>query len=351
LRDHSVWHAIVKGWFQQLDRERFQLLAFHLGAQQDAETTLARSCAAHFESGPKTLRQWVDAIRGQSPDVLLYPEIGMDPMALRLASLRLAPTQAACWGHPESSGLPTVDYYLSAEGMEPAGAGRNYSEKLVSLPNLGCFFEPRPAEGPRPATLGELGIDTDCPVFVCPGVPYKYAPQHDWVFPELARRLGRCQFVFFNHRAQAQMERVRTRLQEAFAARGLPPEHFIVFAPWLTKAAFQGVMSQARACLDTIGFSGFNTALQAVQAGLPIVTREGLFLRGRFASGILKRMGIPELVAASEQDYVDLAERIARDDAFRERVVVRIENTRDSLYRDLAPIRALEQFLLGAQGR
>lgn len=349
LRDHSVWHAIVKGWFQELDRERFQLLAFHLGGPEDAETALARSSAAHFEAGPKALRQWVDAIRGQRPDMLVYPEIGMDPMALKLASLRLAPVQAACWGHPETSGLPTIDYYLSAQDMEPPGAQANYSERLVALPHLGCFFEPRSADGPRPR-LGELGIEEDGPVLVCPGVPFKYAPQHDWVLAELARRLGRCQFVFFAHRAQAQMDRVRVRLRAAFTAQRLDPERYLVFVPWLTKAAFQGVMSRAHACLDTIGFSGFNTALQAVEAGVPIVTREGRFLRGRFASGILKRMGLSELVAASEHDYVELAERIARDDGYRERVAARISGNRGSLYRDPAPIAALEEFLLNAQG-
>src|SRR5262249_52464564 len=198
--------------------------------------------------------------------------------------------------------------------------------------------------------LRELGIREDGAVLVCPGVPFKYAPQYDWIFPELARRLGNCQFVFFDHRAQAQMERMRVRLRAAFVAQGLDPDRFLVFAPWLTKAAFQGVMSQAHACLDTIGFSGFNTALQSVQAGLPIVTREGRFLRGRFASGILKRMGLSELVAASEQGYVELAERIARDSAYRERVTTRIKGNRDSLYRDAAPIGALAEFLLGAQG-
>jgi len=349
LRDHSVWHAIVKGWFQELDRDRFSICAFHLGIQADKETAFARARAAHFEAGPKTLREWIEAIRGQRPDVLIYPEIGMDPMALKLASLRLAPIQAACWGHPETSGLPTMDYYLSAEAMEPAGAQAHYSEKLVALPRLGCFFEPRAADGPRPA-LRELSIEDDCPVFVCPGVPFKYAPPNDWVFPELARRLGRCQFVFFDHRAKAQMERVRTRLRAAFAERGLDPDRFLVFAPWLTKAAFQGVMSQAHACLDTLGFSGFNTALQAAQAGLPIVTREGRFLRGRFASGILKRMGIPELVAPSTESYVDLAEKIARDCAYRARLAARVTSARESLYRDVAPIRALEDFLLAAHG-
>jgi protein O-GlcNAc transferase len=346
LRDHSVWHAIVKGWFQRLDPERFPLFAFHLG-KDDEETGLAKSCAAHFDAGPKSVREWVEAILRQRPDVLIYPEIGMDPTALKLASLRLAPVQIATWGHPETTGLPTIDYYLSAEYLEPPGAQANYSEKLVVLPNLGCYFEPRAIKA-DPLQLRELGIDADGPLLVCPGVPFKYTPQHDWIFPELARRLGRCQFVFFAHHRRALTDRLRTRLQRAFAAQGFDADRFVVFVPWLTKAGFLGLMSQAHVCLDTIGFSGFNTALQAVQAGLPLIAREGRFMRGRLASGILKRLGLQELVAASDEAYVALAEKLVLDAPYREQVVARMARARHVLFADASVIGALEEFLQNA---
>src|SRR6185295_14418493 len=168
---------------------------------------------------------------------------------------------------------------------EPPGAAANYSEKLVALPHLGCYFEPREAT-PLLPELAALGLDGDEPLLICPGVPFKYAPEHDRVFPEIARRLGRCRFVFFTHHRRPLSDRLQARLQVAFRAQGLQAERFVAFVPWLNKPAFLGLMSQAHVCLDSIGFSGFNTALQAVQAGLPIDAREGRFLRGRLASGI-----------------------------------------------------------------
>ena len=350
LRYHSVWSAIAKGWFQELDPRRFALYAFHIGIDEDQETAFAKSRAAHYERGPKELREWVDAIAAQELDVLIYPEIGMDPMTVRLASLRLAPVQAASWGHPETSGLPTIDYYLSGEELEPEAAQAHYTESLVALPHLGCHFEPLNI-APAPVDPAQAGIDPRLPLLICPGVPFKYAPQHDWVFPEIARRLGRCRFIFFAHWTRTLSDRLARRLQVAFKARGLSYERFVTFIPWQTPAGFLGWLRQADVYLDTIGFSGFNTALQAVECGLPIVTREGRFLRGRLASGILKRLGLHELVVPTEQAYADLVVRLAEDSAYREALAARIEGSRAALYEDRAPVRALEDFLgRAAQG-
>ena len=69
--------------------------------------------------------------------------------------------------------------------------------------------------------------------------------------------------------------------------------------------------------LDTIGFSGYNTAVQAIECGLPMVTWEGRFLRGRLASGVLRRMSLTELIVQTKADYVNLAVRLATDRTIR----------------------------------
>jgi predicted O-linked N-acetylglucosamine transferase (SPINDLY family) len=347
FRDHSVWNAIVRGWFQQLDSARFALQAFCLDPYEDAETRYARSRAARFEQGHAGLRQWTAVILDAQPDVLIYPEIGMDPMSVRLASMRLAPVQAASWGHPETTGLPTIDAYLSAADLEPPSAQAHYTERLVALPNLGCFVQPDTVQA-LPPDKAAWGIEADAPLLICPGTPFKYAPEHDWVLAEIARRLERCRMVFFEYRTRALSALLRERLATAFAGRGLEFGRYAVFVPWQSRAAFHGLLRSADVFLDTIGFSGFNTALQAVECGLPIVTREGRFLRGRLAGGILKRIGLPDLVAADEAQYVALAVGLAQDAGYRTEIRRRMETGRSMLYGDTAPIRALEDFL--AQG-
>lgn len=349
FREHSVWNALIKGWLERLDPQRFEITAYCLAAAEDAETRFARSRAARFVQGAGDLQHWVDAILDARPDVLIYPEVGMDPMTLKLASLRLAPLQAAAWGHPETTGLPTMDCFLSAQDLEPAAAQAHYTERLVALPHLGCFLRPAAVDTVA-ADLGQWRIDADSPLLLCPGAPFKYAPEHDAVLPVIARQLGRCQFVFFTHWTRALSGKLQQRLASAFEREGLDAERYLRFVPWLSRPAFYGLMQRADVFLDTIGFSGFNTALQAVECGLPVVTREGRFLRGRLASGILKRLELQEMVAAGADDYVALAVRLARDRSYRERVRGQIEARRHVLYEDVAPIRALEDFLARAAG-
>ena len=100
--------------------------------------------------------------------------------------------------------------------------------------------------------------------------------------------------------------------------------------PWQDKPAYHALMGRADLMLDTIGFSGFNTAMQAIECGLPIVAREGRFMRGRFGSGILRTLGLDELVAADEKAYVDLAVAVASDRERRGALQRQIEDTREA---------------------
>jgi protein O-GlcNAc transferase len=346
IRDHSVYQTLVKGWLGQLDRRRFEVGVLHLGLNPDQETRRARVQADFFMDGVRSLPQWVDAIRSADLDVLVFPEIGMHALTLQLASLRLVPHQLAAWGHPETTGLPTIDYYLSAQGLEPPEAQDHYSEKLMVLPNLGCYYEPY-GLAPIPADFDRLGIAGGGPVFMSAGMPFKYAPQHDHVFVQIARRLERCRLVFFTAPVPRLTEALRERLSAAFRNGGLDPSSHLVFVPWQNPAEFFGLMRRVDVLLDTIDFSGFNTIMQAIECDLPLVAYEGRFMRGRFGSGIVRRAGLPDLIARTCDEYVELAVRLATDHGLRDDVRERMKAGKDRLFRDRAAIDGLEEFLVG----
>jgi protein O-GlcNAc transferase len=343
--EHSVFRALTRGWLEHLDHDAFETTVFHLGARHDAATALARSCADHFEAEPRNLPDWARAIREAELDALIYPEIGIDGSTLALASVRLAPRQFAAWGHPETSGLPTIDAFLSAEAFEPAGAEAHYSERLIRLPHLGVYLEP-PAAETAALNLDALEIPHRTPWFVCPGTPYKYDPVHDGVWIEIARRVPNSTLVFFRYERPALSDRLRQRLEGGFVAAGLDARR-LRFTPWQPRPVFRELLRQATGYLDTLGFSGFNTLMTAVDAGLPCVALEGRFLRGRLGSGILRYLGLDELVACDPAAYVETAVRLGTDPVYRAAVSARVQAAAARAYADVSAVRALEKCLTG----
>jgi predicted O-linked N-acetylglucosamine transferase (SPINDLY family) len=182
-------------------------------------------------------------------------------------------------------------------------------------------------------------------MLICPGTPFKYQPEHDHVFVEIAQRAPQCQFLFFRPVASALADQFRGRLGRVFAAAHLDFADFGRFLPWQTFNQYHGLLKRADVFLDTIGFSGYNSAIQAIECGLPVVTREGAYLRGRLASGILRRIGLVELIAADESAYVDLAVRLIEDDQFRQQMRQSIAERRAVLFGDLTPMKPFEELL------
>jgi protein O-GlcNAc transferase len=358
IHEHSVWIAITRGWVFNLDRTQFELFLFQLIPTSDQETENARRAVACFEDQPTNLSAWAQAIKGKDLDVLIYPEIGMDPLTVRLASMRLAPVQAATWGHPETSGLPTMDLYISADALEPLNASDNYSETLARLPNLGVYVEPlTPAI--LKTKLRSLNLPGNEPLLLCPGAPFKYSPLYDEVWVQIAKHLRKKflrwnsggRLVFFRSRSETMDRLLECRLRAAFHKADVEFDAHVSIIPNLDRPRFFGLMRQSALMLDTLGFSGFNTALQAVECGLPVLAFEGEFMRGRLASAIMRQLELPELVATTKEDFVQKAIELAGDSGRRRRLRTEIIKRRKVLFCDLAPVRALERHLADAVTR
>jgi len=348
IHDHSVWNAIIKGWVSELSKNTFELNIFYLGSLVDDETRFAQARANTLIDPNKTFSEWAKTIHEYQIDILIYPELGMHQESLQLASLRLAPLQIASWGHPETTGLDTIDHYFSAELMEGGGAQNHYVENLVELPHIGCYYFPL---RPQCASLdfNKLGLDPTRPILLCPGTPYKYLEKYDSVFPEIATKLKNCQLVFFT-KASWSAFRLEERLRCKFKLANLQYDEHVNFIPWLNREEFFSLMNQATVYLDTIGFSGFNTAMQAIECNLPIVTMRSQFLRGNLAAAPLNQMGLNDLIADDEQGYVDQVVKLVTNDLYRTQVRGQIEIRKEILFEDKTVIEELELFLIAKHG-
>jgi predicted O-linked N-acetylglucosamine transferase (SPINDLY family) len=229
--------------------------------------------------------------------------------------------------------------------FEPPSGERFYRERLVRLANIGVCYTP-PELALADVDLVSLGLSASRPIALCPGTPFKYVPASDQLFVEIAKKAPMCQLVLFDDGRGAFGTQLRNRLEIAFATAGLKFDAHIVVISWLDRARWRGLLARSTVVLDTIGFSGFNTAAQALAAAVPVVAWNGKFLRGRLASGLLRRIGLGEWIAESIDDYVALVARLCDSPAIRERVSAEIAIAKWKAFDDLEPIRDLENFLL-----
>jgi protein O-GlcNAc transferase len=279
---------------------------------------------------------------------LIYPEIGMHPLTLMLASLRLAPIQCASWGHPDTSGLPTIDYYLSSDLMEPPDGDEHYTEQLVRLPNLSVYYTPPEVpEANVNMQRKTFGLRPKSILYLCCQSLFKYLPQYDDIYPQIAQQVGDCQFLFISYQTKGFVtEQLQLRLKKAFDMRGLQSDNYLVFLPRLNSAQYHAVNCLSDVYLDSIDWSGCNSTFEAIACNLPIITLPNNLMRGRHSSAILTMMGMTETIASTLDEYIELAVRLGLNSEWRKQISEKIAANKQRVYRDRACITALEDFLI-----
>ena len=233
---HPVWKIIVKGWIENLDKSKICLYGYSTGKRRDNETDSAKRCFSRFVENMYSFEDWCNTIVNDNLHAIIYPEIGMDPATIRLAALRLAPVQCVSWGHPDTSGLPTIDYYLSGDLMEPPDGDDAYTEQLVRLPNLSIYYTPHEVPGAE-ADRGMFGLRPRSVLYHCCQTLFKFLPQYDEIFPRIAQQVGDCQFLFSTlPEIRTVIEQFRMRIYQAFARFNLNADDYVVFLPYLDQA-------------------------------------------------------------------------------------------------------------------
>lgn len=344
---HFRWHSVTKNhlaWLRKHDRERMDVYAYSMGSGTDKMTDEVRRIATKFWQYSGDFGAACETILNDQLHVLVHLDIGMDAIMAQLGALRLAAVQCMTWGHPVTSGLPSVDYFLSSELMEPEDGAEHYSEELVRLPGIGvCYEKPVIPSAIFDRTRSEFGLREDGIVYLCCQSLFKYLPQYDHIFAEIAKKVPESQIVFLTPSGPLERD-FADRMNRAFSAIGLKYEDRCVFVPRLDIFHYWNLNAISDVYLDSIGWSGFNTTMEAIACRLPVVTLPGQFMRGRHSYAILKQLGVTETIAQSEEEYVTIAARLGLDKAWREQVVDRMVANYSRIYSDSRSVTALEDF-------
>jgi protein O-GlcNAc transferase len=339
LCEHTIG-KLTQGFIKEIDRERFHVVAIHApGAKSDATSDAIDAVADEALMLGDDLAGAQRAVAALRLDVLHYPDIGMSDSTYWLAFARLAPVQTVGWGHPTTTGLDSIDYFLSFDAAEPEGAEVQYSETVVRLGRPPAFYEPFfvPTDI---RSRAELGLPEHGALYVCPQALFKFHPDFDAVLADILARDPTGWIVALNGPQPAWKDalRERWRTHPILAAR-------VWFLPWQPLDSFMMLLAHADVLLDPVHFGSGNTFYESMIFGVPSITWPGRFMRGRIVAGIYRHLGIADApIAATLADYAGLAVAIASDRQRRERLRSKLLRKGAALYRDAGSVRELEAF-------
>lgn len=342
FRHHTVGKLFL-GFLTERQRDRVEVYTYYLGQKVDEVTELYRSHSDVFRHLPREMDSAVQTLRADALNIAVFNDLWLEDISAPLAAARIAPVQCALWGHPVTSGIPAMDYFITSALMEPENWAQHYTEKLIPLPGVGIYYPP-PQLPSAPRTRAEFGLPEDAFIFLSSQTLHKYLPEDDELFPMIASRVPHARFVFLIHqRATRQTAIFRARLAQAFARFGLDWQVHCIFAPRLSHSDYLSLNLASDVLLDTPTWSGGNTTLEGLGCGKLVITLPGHLMRGRHTYAMLTAAGLPELIARDKAHYVELAVRIAQDTAWRRELVARLQkNAPGSVFCNLEPVRALE---------
>lgn len=339
FRDHTIGRLNL-GVIQRLPRDQFEVTVVALEHHRDQRSSEFRKAADHYVEVPRHPARARRMIADLGLDILIFADVGMDSMSQVLCYSRMAPIQAVTWGHPDTTGSPAIDYFISSDLAEPEDAQDHYSEQLIRLPTMGVYYDRPTLDGPK-LDKTHFGLDPKRRVYLCPQTLFKFHPDFDEALRGILEADSGGDLVLIQSSTPdwniALLDRWKKVLPDA--------SQRVKFIPSQSPSKFLHLLSAADVMLDPFPFCGGNTSYEAIAVGTPVVTMPGKYLRGRLTDAMYKRMQLPTLSVSSVDDYVKLSVRLANDASFCTEIKQTINETSPRLFNSLADVEAYSEAL------
>ena len=332
--NHVVGHYFGS-WISALAKAGLEVVVLNTG-QDDAMTEQICRRARKRVALHTDYELAAAQVRDERFDLILMPELGHDPRLTALASCRLAPVQAVGWGMPETTGLPTIDGFLSCESMEPDTSDAHYREKVLTLPGIGTRY-PLPPESSGRSRV-QLGLP-DGPLILFPHSPFKIHPDCDEHLARVLREHPAVTLVMFHGLNGNHWQRLKRRMSAAFEASGVSFDRRVCVLRPMSRPDYLEVNKACQLLIDTPHFSGGNTTLDALSSGLPVVSLKGAMMRGRQSAAMLRLSGLQQWVASDWEAVHGLVPDLLREGPDRSDV----RRSARVLFEDAEPLRQLEK--------
>lgn len=311
--NHAMSH-VLRGLIAAHDKSAVEVTLFSLKDRSREPGPwlgdLKRAADAFVDLSASGPRAAAEAIRARGVDVLVDLSGYMAGGRPEILAARPAPVQVYWIGHGGFLEAPYIDYTLADATVcaDPAG----HVEAIARLP--ACYHPAdRFAVGPTPAR-GALGLPEDAIVFAAFCNPLKIEPACFAAWMAILRAVPDAVLWLAGRKAYAPAQ---DALRAAAHAADVAPARLIFAGHAFDKSAHLARHRAADLFLDSFAVSAASTALDALSAGLPVLTKRGRQAHANVAASFLTALEFPELIAADAADFVARAIALARDPAAR----------------------------------
>ncbi len=309
FREHSV-SKFLDPLFRNHDHKRFEIFGYSDVWHTDSTTAILRGCADQWhEIVGKSDESVAEMIRGHGIDILVDLTGHTARNRLLVFARKPAPVQINYLGHPGTTGLAAMDFRLTDGWADPPGLTEDFhSETLLRLPKTNwCFAEPQgvPDVGPLPAS--ESGT-------ICFGSfnrLAKLSPRTLDLWATLLMAVPNSRLLMKERSLDEAA--VRDHLIKSFDARGIGAQRLEIVGPKSERGDHFRSYGQADMALDPFPYHGTTTTCEALWMGVPVVTLAGKAHVSRVGVSLLTNVGLPEMIARNEEEYVSIAARLAAD--------------------------------------
>jgi protein O-GlcNAc transferase len=284
--------------------DEFEIFSYSDVTTPDATTERIRRYFDHWRPTASLADPALsEIIRRHEIDILVDLTGHMGRNRLGLFALRPAPIQVSYPGYPNTTGLRGMSYSITDFDRDPEGIDTLYTERLIRLPVSSQCYWP----GDDVPDVGQLPCETRGQItFASLNKPIKINAKVLEVWAQILRDVPDSRLVLLA------VEEARPTLRAAFTAQGVNGER-VCFVPRQPRSDYLRFHDEIDVNLDPWPYNGHTTVLDGLYMGVPAVCLEGAAHVSREGSIALKLVGLAELVAASLDDYVSCATKLAQD--------------------------------------
>lgn len=343
-------HSVAKdrrGIIKLLDRTRFEVYTLFGNDINDdiAHDIWNSSIGIRLSTSIIESRNIIENLK---LDILVYCDLGMDMFTYLLAHMRLASIQLTTWGHSVTSGINTIDYYISSKLFEMSDiySQNYYSEKLLLTEDIGSYYYyPFKNMDNSKEIFDDLKSykKENKHLYICLGTLIKIHPIMCTIFNNILTKDINAIIVLINNN-----DHLLTNLEKYMKPMLGNKIQNIVIIPYTNDIYFYQVIKSADVILDTYPFGGCNSSLYALAGNKPVVTLPSKFLNGRFTFGFYKKMNnqyLNTLIASNIEEYVNIAYKLTTDNTYYNLICSEIKNSKDILFENIQNVKEWDQLL------